>query len=162
MNHAHEVFQEALQYDEVYDCMMVTMAKQKEDLVCYPIYKFLETDIWRYIKENGLEVNPLYQMGYKRVGCILCPLGGAKSMIQEAHDFPKYKQMYINAFDRMLKRRKQAGKDDTTGKEGFHFWETGEDVYNWWVYGKEAIKGQMTVEEWLNGETKDEEGNNIL
>lgn len=157
LDHAHEVFHEAEENDEVFDCMMVTLAKKNEDLVCNPIYKFLEDDVWRYIKENHIEVNPLYEMGYRRVGCILCPLGGMRSMEKEAHDFPKYKQMYINAFERMMRKRKESGKDDVTGEEGYHVWETGEDVYNWWVYGKERIKGQVTITEWLKEKERKEE-----
>lgn len=145
MNHAHEVFLEAEIYDEVYDCMMVTLAKKNEDLVCNPIYKMQERDIWRYIRENDIEINPLYEQGYKRVGCILCPLGGKHSMVKEAHDFPKYRQIYINYFEKMLKVRKDSGKDDITGREGFHVWKTGQDVYDWWVYGKYDTKGQMTI-----------------
>lgn len=122
---------------------MVTKAKNKDDLICNPIYKFTERDIWRYIQENEIEVNPLYRMGYRRVGCILCPLGGRNSMLKEAADFPKYKQAYIRAFDRMMKARRESGKDDISDKSGYHVWRTGEDVYDWWVNGSHGIKGQM-------------------
>lgn len=146
MNHAREVFQDAKKYDEVFDCIMVTKAKNKDDLICNPIYKFTERDIWQYIDENEIEVNPLYKMGYRRVGCILCPLGGRNSMLKEAADFPKYKQAYIRAFDRMMKARRDAGKDNVTGETGYHAWETGEDVYDWWVNWNHWIKGQMDFE----------------
>lgn len=160
LNHALEVFHEAEEYDEVYDCVMVTLAKKNEDLICNPIYKFCEGDIWRYIRENNIDVNPLYAMGYKRVGCILCPLGGKTSMVKEAADFPKYKSNYIKAFDRMLKARIESGKDDKTGKEGFHFWETGEDVYNWWIQsGKSEVFGQLSIDDLVtNTESYKERG----
>lgn len=146
LNHAREVFQEAEIYDEVFDCIMVTKAKQKEDMVCNPIYKMTEQDIWRYIHENEIEVNPLYRMGYKRVGCIGCPFGGRKHILKEFDDYPKYKLNYIRAFDRMLKARKESGKDDVTGKEGYYAWHTGEDVFEWWIQNYAYIpKGQMNL-----------------
>lgn len=40
----------------------------------------------------------------------------------ELEAYPKYKQAYIRAFDRMLKNRKEVAD-----------WETGQDVYNWWI-----------------------------
>lgn len=140
------MFADAREYDEVFDCKLVTLAKENADIICNPIYKFTEKDIWKYIHENEIEVNPLYRMGYKRVGCILCPLGGRKSMLKEAADFPKYKQAYIRAFDRMMQARRDSGKDDVTGKEGFHVWVTGQDVYDWWINGKDGIKGQTELD----------------
>ena len=125
---------------------MVTKAKAKDDMVCNPIYKFIEQDIWRYIHENEIEVNPLYGKGYKRVGCIGCPLGGRKQILKEFDDYPKYKHNYIRAFDRMLKVRRDSGKDDITGKEGSHAWHTGEDVFDWWIQNYAYIpKGQMNM-----------------
>ena len=140
MNHAREVFQEAEIYDEVFDCIMVTKAKEKEDLICNPIYKFTEDDIWRYIHENEIETNPLYRMGYKRVGCIGCPLGARKHILKEFDDYPKYKLNYIRAFDRMLKARRAEGLK-TRGQ-----WETAEDVFDWWIQNYAYIpKGQMNL-----------------
>ena len=140
MNHAREVFQEAEEYDEVFDCIMVTKAKDKEDLICNPIYKMTEEEIWRYIKEHEIEVNPLYQKGYKRVGCIGCPIGGRKQILKEFEDYPKYKLNYIKAFDRMLKARRERGL-----KVG-DMWADGECVFRWWI-GENNIKGQMTIED---------------
>jgi phosphoadenosine phosphosulfate reductase len=42
----------------------------------HPIYDWNEWEVWRYIRENGLDYNPLYSMGYRRIGCWCCPLNG--------------------------------------------------------------------------------------
>ena len=78
------------------------------------------------MKRFDLPMNPLYSKGYKRVGCVGCPLGSSKHMKKEFKDFPKYKENYIKAFDRMLKNRngKPFLKDDL---------KTGEDVMKWWL-----------------------------
>jgi phosphoadenosine phosphosulfate reductase len=41
-----------------------------------PIYDWNEWEVWRYIRENELPHNPLYDKGYKRIGCWCCPLNG--------------------------------------------------------------------------------------
>jgi len=41
-----------------------------------PIYDWNEWEVWRYIRENNLPYNPLYDMGYRRIGCWCCPLNG--------------------------------------------------------------------------------------
>ena len=90
-------------------------------------------------------VNPLYKKGYNRVGCIGCPLATYKHVLKEFSDYPKYREAYIKAFDRMLIERKKAGKDGSLCN-GFHRWETGEDVFEWWIETyKRQVKGQMSL-----------------
>lgn len=38
-----------------------------------PILDWTNKEIWEYIKENELPVNPLYKSGFNRVGCWVCP-----------------------------------------------------------------------------------------
>lgn len=164
LDHAREVFHDALKVSEEYkepietpspwDCTMIANMKARGDAVTMPLYEWSEYDIWNYIKTNNIKVNPLYERGYKRVGCVGCPLGGRRSQLREFKDYPIYKENYIRAFDRMMKRRREKGKDDVTGKEGWHIWRTGQDVFNWWIgEGEETIYGQMSVEEYLNENT---------
>jgi len=41
-----------------------------------PIYDWNDNEVWQYIKQNGLPHNPLYNLGYRRIGCWCCPLNG--------------------------------------------------------------------------------------
>lgn len=111
--------------EDAYQCKMIEACKKNKDTMCNPIYKFTEEDIWEYIKENGIQTNPLYAKGYKRIGCIGCPLGGPKSQKKEFEDYPKYKENYIKAFDRMQKKNEAKGKHT-----GFI---NGKDWYRWWI-----------------------------
>lgn len=101
-----------------------------------PIYEWNDDDVWEYIKFNHIKTNPLYEMGYKRVGCIGCPMATYKARMSEFADFPKYQRNYIRAFDRMLERRKQLGKVNK--------WATGQEVFEWWVQNPN-IQGQMSI-----------------
>ena len=42
----------------------------------HPIYDWNEWEVWRYIRENNLPYNPLYDVGYRRIGCWCCPING--------------------------------------------------------------------------------------
>lgn len=157
-NYAHieEVFNDDLQLRSkggveanvvgVWDCNFITRAKKNEDLVCNPIYKWLDFEVWEFIHDRGLKYNPLYDKGFTRVGCIGCPL--ASNQVKELEMYPKYKQNFINAFQRMLDRRRERGKDDITGKQGLHKWTDGEAVYKWWI-GDDSIEGQTTIYDFL-------------
>ena len=37
-----------------------------------PILRFTEKDIWRYLAVFGIPVNPIYQKGFRSLGCRLC------------------------------------------------------------------------------------------
>jgi len=44
-----------------------------ETLACHPIALWTELDIWRYIEQNSLPVNPAYEKyGLDRTGCFCC------------------------------------------------------------------------------------------
>ena len=43
------------------------------DLVAAPIQHWTSLEVHLYIAWKGLPLNPLYRMGYERVGCYLCP-----------------------------------------------------------------------------------------
>lgn len=109
----------------------------KAKTVVNPIIDWKDSDIWDYYRNECRPHNPLYQMGYYRVGCIGCPMAG-KTRWKEFSDFPRYRQMYINAFDRMLGVRKARG----LGTE----WRNGAEVFRWWMEDKN-IPGQMSIED---------------
>ena len=64
----------------------------------------------------------------ERVGCIGCPMA-SKSLLMEFEAFPKYKELYIRTFDKMLEHRKEKGLE--TRLE----WNSGQDVFDWWING---------------------------
>ena len=44
----------------------------------FPIVDWTEGQVFEYLKEKGIEPNPLYKMGHTRVGCYPCILGNWK------------------------------------------------------------------------------------
>lgn len=103
-----------------------------------PIIDWTDKDVWDYISEQKIEVNPLYCEGFKRVGCVGCPMAGKRGRIIEFNRWPKYKDLYIAAFDRMLQERKIRGKESQ--------WGNGLDVFNWWMEF-DVLPGQMNFED---------------
>lgn len=130
----------------VYDCNFISKAKKNDDLICSPIYAWTDSDVWEFIHDRGKGYNPLYDKGFTRVGCIGCPMAG--NQVQELEMYPKYKQNYINAFDRLLKKRKEQGKDDSGGN-----WKDADSMYRWWIQD-DGIEGQTNIFDFI------EEGEN--
>ena len=105
---------------------LVDSCYQQHKVVLNPILDWTDKDVWEFLHHYGCESNPLYQCGYKRIGCIGCPFS-EKHRYKQFNDYPKYKLNYIRAFDRMLERRKERGLDSNA------VWSSGENVFKWWM-----------------------------
>lgn len=122
----------------MWDCTLIKLMKEKGSTLVNPIYDWLDTDIWEYIREKDIKTNPLYSRGYDRVGCIGCPLAPYHRRQKEFADYPQYKTLYLNAFREMLKTRKEKGLKE--------IWKDEQEVFDWWIEeGKHNVKGQLSL-----------------
>lgn len=107
--------------------------------VVNPIIDWQAADVLNYVAAEKIPMNPLYCEGWHRVGCIGCPMAAAAARYMEFARYPKIKAAYIRAFERMLARRIEKGKDE-------HSWRSGVDVFHWWMEdgvlpGQEVLRG---------------------
>lgn len=98
-----------------------------------PILDWSDADVWQFIKSKGLKYPSLYDKGWKRLGCIGCPMSNNYIDLEK---YPKYKAQYIRTFEKMLITRKEKGLS-TNMK-----WRTGQEVYDWWI----SMKGSSDQE----------------
>ena len=118
--------------------MQFENCQMKGRRVVNPIIGWGNKEVWDYAETEKICMNPLYGCGHARVGCIGCPLASKRARIEEFIIWPKYKQAYIRAFDRMLEMKRMAGKSGN--------WQTGVDVFNWWMEN-DVLPGQEVLEE---------------
>lgn len=107
----------------------------KSKMTVNPIVDWSDDNVWDYTHSEHLPVNPLYCEGHKRVGCIGCPMAGGGRQ-HEFMRWPKYEELYVSAFERMLEARRAKGKPCD--------WQTGRDVFRWWMEDKN-IAGQLSM-----------------
>lgn len=88
-----------------------------------PIIDWSNAEVWEFIHDYKVPYCELYDRGYKRLGCIGCPMSGNQK--DELNEYPKIKKLYLRAFEKMLAARQAAGPECG--------WQTGEDVMNWWT-----------------------------
>lgn len=153
VDHTEEVFGEALEREnepngEAWDCTLIKNMKNKKDAIVNLIYDWTDADVWTYLRNNRYPYNPMYDMGYHRVGCVGCPMATYKQKKKEFADFPGIKELYIKAFDEMLKVRIESGKTNTD-KYGNN-WKDGKEVYEWWIQEYKYVpKGQMSITDFI-------------
>lgn len=128
----------ALNFDDAAGRRLVERCYRTTMTMINPIIDWTDQDVWEFLRHYGCEANPLYQCGFKRVGCIGCPMARPRNRKHEFALYPKYRQLYVKAFDRMLEHN--VAKDRTYKQH----WKTGEDVMRWWL---EDDPSQITLDD---------------
>lgn len=131
-----------LSNDNDEDRMLFESCQLKGKRVVNPIIDWKTDDVMDYIKAERIGMNPLYECGFHRVGCIGCPIAGKAGREFEFFMFPKFKAAYIRAFSRMMEERERRGKT----ANGMRWGHDGVDVFHWWMEdgtlpGQEVLDG---------------------
>ncbi|MBU2703668.1 phosphoadenosine phosphosulfate reductase [Sporomusaceae bacterium BoRhaA] len=99
----------------------------------HPIIDWSEDDVWQYIHQNKVPYCSLYDEGFKRLGCVLCPYARGQNKQLELKRWPKiadaYKRACVKAFNKAV-------ADGLVQRN----WKSGEDMYEWWIAGKSSVK----------------------
>lgn len=99
----------------------------RDKFLIYPILRWTSEDVWEFIQEKGLPINPCYEK-YKRVGCVFCPFSPARYIRDYIETHPKQYQALLHSLERYLER----------SDNGSQF-ESAEDAFEWWL-SKQSIK----------------------
>lgn len=103
---------------------MVENCFRTNKVLVNPIIDWEDEEVWGFL--NDVVKVPhccLYDEGYKRIGCIGCPMKGGRGMKLDFERWPKFKALYLKAFQKMLDQN-----PDNYGK-----FDNAQDVYDWWI-----------------------------
>lgn len=105
----------------------------------HPIIDWTTAEVWEYIKRNELPYCSLYDEGFKRLGCVLCPMTTARQALRDKERWPKIAEAWYRACVRYFAK----------GTEGVQRWESPEEMFRWWLSRKaianEIDDGQHTL-----------------
>lgn len=105
--------------------MLETCLRDGSKRYLNPIIDWSAEDVWAYIRERHLPYCQLYDEGFKRIGCVLCPLEGAGQTQLEMARWPKIAEAWHRAAVRYFDADKAARNMPTAES----FWE-------WWLSRK--------------------------
>lgn len=98
----------------------------------HPIMEWSKEDVWEYIRTYNIPYCSLYDEGFERIGCIMCPFHTPKQLKKDMDRWPKICKNYEKAFQRAYDKRIKEGN-------GVRQWKSGKDIFEWWInpYHKE-------------------------
>ena len=113
----------ALRLDNRENARIVEMCYKDHTTLINPIIDWTTDEVWEFIREYEIPYCSLYDEGFKRLGCIGCPMGHHQE--REFERWPKYRNLYLAAFTKMIAHRNENGLDTV--------WQTAEEVMDWWI-----------------------------
>lgn len=116
---------------------MVEQCFKRHKTTVNPIIDWTNSDVWTFVRSERIPFCGLYNEGFTRLGCIGCPMAAQKMRELNFLRWPKYKESYLRAFQRMLDLRAERGKPWANGS-------TPQDVYNFWMK-YDNLPGQMDL-----------------
>jgi len=107
--------------------MVETCFKDGGKRYLHPIIDWTSKDVWQFLKGNNIEYCSLYDEGWKRLGCVLCPFSNQKL---EAKRWPKIAEAYHRAIVRCY------GDSARDGRAAGKTFKDGEEFWRWWLSGR--------------------------
>ena len=114
-----------LPLDNIENRRMVEMCYKTHTTTINPIIDWSNEEVWEFIKEYNIPYCCLYDEGFKRLGCIGCPMGSKQQREYEFERYPKYKNLYLKAFEKMIENR---GGTATETAEAWMDWYINERI----------------------------------
>lgn len=113
----------------------------------FPIFHWKEWQIWDFIHENNLPYPVLYDWGFDRIGCVICPYHSEKTGKLHAryrHHWPKYFDRWEKGVTELFEKRKSSGKvmHYATAREFLDAWYL-DDMAQWYAIQPKAAPGKQ-------------------
>jgi len=101
-----------------------------------PIIDWSDMDVWEFISMYTIPYCSLYDEGFKRIGCIMCPMSSLQ--MREGNRWPRMKEAFRKAFIKLYENRGY--------RPAFRRWKNGSEMFEWWLHeSKESYNPDQTV-----------------
>jgi len=127
----------------------ITSHKKLGTPIICPILYWTEKDIWAFIKINKMQYCSLYDEGFKRLGCVGCPMGGSKNQKKEFERWPKYEKLWRRGFQKYWDEWKGVPRKIDGGDRWIEKFETVDQLWDWWISGKAYEGDKPDCQMWL-------------
>ena len=111
--------------------------RDKSKIYVNPIIDWSGADVWSFIRQHKIPYCSLYDEGFKRLGCVMCPMNRRRK--SEAKRWPKMERAFRRAFVKLYETHK--------GRPSYTAWQSGDEMFDWWLSDKPSKKdsGQVVM-----------------
>lgn len=112
--------------------MVETCRWVKSKSFIHPIIDWSTREVWEYIHQEKLPYCSLYDEGFHRLGCVLCPMTTARQAQRDKLRWPKIADAWFRACVRYFNK----------GTEGVQRWSSAEEMFDWWL-SRRAVANEV-------------------
>lgn len=111
----------------------VQCIKGKDKIIINPIIEWSEADVWHFLNEVvKVEHCELYDKGWRRIGCLFCPMASKKEILKQGQAYPKYKALLLRTIKTLRANGYMNNYTDLTDEEVFEWWISKEGIRKWY------------------------------
>jgi len=112
--------------------MVETCRWVKSKSFLHPIIDWTTSEVWEYINGENLLYCSLYNEGFKRLGCVLCPMTTATQAQRDMLRWPKIAEAWYRACERYYNQ----------GRESTQRWTSAQEMFKWWL-SRKAVRDEI-------------------
>lgn len=133
-----------------------TIANRNGGHIVCPILYWTDADVWEFIRGRGLKYPSLYDEGFKRLGCIGCPMAGPEGTRRDFARWPGFERLWKIGFQRYWNRWWGVPRNDGKPRwiARFSRWE---ELWDWWISREGWKKAEEECQMTMNFSGEDEE-----
>ena len=105
--------------------------RASEGHILCPIVYWTNANIWQFINDNHMAYCSLYDEGFKRLGCVGCPMAHYQRAAQFKR-WPKYEAMWRRGFEALFNKYKGVPKRNGQPRTMERF-NTADEWFAWWM-----------------------------
>lgn len=116
----------------------VQCVKGKDKIIINPIIEWSEADVWHFLNEVvKVEHCALYDKGWRRLGCLFCPMASKKEVLRQGSAYPKYRALLLRTIAKLRENGYMNQYADLTDEEVFDWWISKEGIAKWYAKHKQ-------------------------
>lgn len=118
----------------------VQCIRGKDKIVINPIIDWSETDVWYFLNEVArVKHCESYDKGWRRIGCLFCPMASQKEIIRQGKDYPKYRALIMRTIHRLRENGYMKSYRDLADEEVFELWTSKVGIKTWYNDKKKQL-----------------------
>jgi phosphoadenosine phosphosulfate reductase len=115
----------------------VQCVRGNDKIVINPIIEWSESDVWYFLNDVVHAKHcELYDRGWRRIGCLFCPMASKKEIVKQGGEYPKYKALIIRTIHRLRENGYMNKYKSLTDEEIFEWWISKENMEKWYYSHK--------------------------
>jgi len=97
--------------------------KGEDKILLSPILEWTTSEVWNFVRNQIGYYCELYDMGFRRIGCVACPNAYYKTRQKELLISPRFEYAYCKAIQKCI------------DKGSYQDFDNAGDVFQWWMGG---------------------------